>query len=213
MSAFLREWGIAATIVVPMIKASARDFAVSADWTPATGDVKISKDGGTLTNIATLPSIWVSGAAGWLFSLSSTETQAAKIWIQVIDSATKAVEDQALLVETYASTVAGSTASQHPAIGSSTFKKNAARASIMFFMTDNTPAHAPAAGKVVTVTRSLDNGAFGAGTISNIAEHTSTGLGWYKFDAAAADMNGNCIAFRCTASGCDDTNFEIFTQP
>lgn len=94
----LRKYGAAATVLVPMIKAGAIDFAGSGDWTPAAGDVKVSKDDGAFANITTLPT-----AVGnmWKFSLSATEMQAARVVIQVVDSATKTVEDQAIAIETY----------------------------------------------------------------------------------------------------------------
>ena len=47
------------------------------------------------------------------------------------------------------------------------------------------------------VTRSIDGGAFGAGT-GTLAE---VGDGIYQYDASAADMNGAIITFRFTASG------------
>lgn len=89
------RYGVALTFTVPVIKASSSDFALSADWTPATGDVKISKDGAAFANITTLPT-----ALGnqWSFTLSATEQEAAVVNIQVVDSATKAVEDQAIIV-------------------------------------------------------------------------------------------------------------------
>ena len=47
------------------------------------------------------------------------------------------------------------------------------------------------------VTRSIDGGAFGAGT-GTIAE---IGNGLYQYDTSAADVNGKIITFRFTASG------------
>lgn len=47
------------------------------------------------------------------------------------------------------------------------------------------------------VTRTIDGGAFGAGT-GTLAE---VGNGIYQYDASAADMNGGIITFRFTASG------------
>lgn len=102
MSAILRKYGVATVagthIRVPMIKADAQDFAASGDWTPATNDVKLSKDGGTQANIGTLPT-YSNGA--WQFQLTAAELQAKQIEIIVVDAATKAVEDQCIIVETY----------------------------------------------------------------------------------------------------------------
>jgi hypothetical protein len=99
----LRKYGVATHIYVPIVKRASVDFAVSADWTPAAGDVKISKDGGAAANIGTLPAaIAMGNTAMWDFTISATEMQAAKIVITVADSATKAVEDQMILIDTYA---------------------------------------------------------------------------------------------------------------
>jgi hypothetical protein len=104
MSAILRKYAAATAagshIRVPVIKAGAIDFAASGDWTPAAGDVKISKDGGTQANIGTLPT-YTNGA--WQFQLTAAELTCKQLEIMVVDSATKAVEDQAILVETYGS--------------------------------------------------------------------------------------------------------------
>lgn len=49
----------------------------------------------------------------------------------------------------------------------------------------------------MAVTRSIDGGAFGAGTGTGPAE---VGNGIYQYDASAADMNGGIITFRFTAT-------------
>lgn len=97
---FQFPYGAGVTFLCPIIKAGVTDFAVSADWTPVTGDVKVSKDEGSVANIGTLPAI-VGGTGGalWKFTLSATEMEAKHLDIQVVDSATKAVEDQAIHIE------------------------------------------------------------------------------------------------------------------
>lgn len=105
----LSKYGVARHIYKPMIKRAVVDFAVGADWTPAAGDVKISKDGGAAANVTNLPVAIVMGnTAYWDFSLTATEMQAAQVIVTVGDSATKAVEDQLLEIETY-----GNTNAQH----------------------------------------------------------------------------------------------------
>lgn len=98
----LRQYGVATVaathIRVPLIKNGVTDFAVSGDWTPAAGDVKISKDGGTLTNIGTLPT-YTNGF--WVFQFTATELQAKQIVVSIVDSATKAIEDDSFIIETY----------------------------------------------------------------------------------------------------------------
>jgi hypothetical protein len=98
---FLRKYGTGtgADVIIPIIKRGVVDFAVTADWTPAAGDVKVSKDGAAEANIATLPVI--NGTVGWKFVFSDAELQCKSLTIRVVDSATKAVEDQFFVVETY----------------------------------------------------------------------------------------------------------------
>lgn len=107
---FLSKYGTARHIYIPMIKRGVVDFALSADWTPATGDVKISKDGAAAANVTNLPgAITMGNTAVWDFSLTATEMQAAQVVVTVSDAATKAVEDQTIVIETY-----GNASAQHP---------------------------------------------------------------------------------------------------
>jgi hypothetical protein len=109
MAAFLRKYGVATTITIPMVVVGSNRFAASADWTPATGDVKLTKDEADVANITTLPTaIGGTGSVLWKFALSAAELQAARITAQVVDAAAKAVEDQAFIVETY-----GNPSAQH----------------------------------------------------------------------------------------------------
>ena len=109
MGAILRKYGVATTVIIPVIKAGSVDFSVTGDWTPVAGDVKISKDDGNVANIATLPvAVGGAGSALWKFSFSAGEMTASRVVIQVVDAATKAVEDQAIVLETY-----GNASAQH----------------------------------------------------------------------------------------------------
>lgn len=102
MGAFISKYGVAVHVYIPMIKRGVVDFAVSADWTPAAGDVKISKDGGAAANVTNLPSaITMGNTAMWDFSMTATEMQAAKVMVTVADSATKAVEDTMFTIWTH----------------------------------------------------------------------------------------------------------------
>lgn len=104
MAAFLRKYGTGsgADVYIPVIKRGVVDFAVSADWTPASGDVKVSIDGGAAASIGTLPTaITMGNAAVWKFVFADAELQGKVIVVTVADSATKAVEDTAFVVETY----------------------------------------------------------------------------------------------------------------
>lgn len=98
----LRKYGVQTDIYFPLIKRAVIDFAVSADYTYAAGDIKISKDGGAAANSTNSPSaITMGNTAIWKLTLTATEMQAAKIVLTLADSATKVVEDQAILIVTY----------------------------------------------------------------------------------------------------------------
>ena len=102
-SPFLRKYNtLLATattaIRIPMIKAGSNDFAVAVDWTPAAGDVKVSINSGALANITNLPT-YVNGA--WEFILTAAELSSKTTTVTIVDSATKAVEDQFFSVETF----------------------------------------------------------------------------------------------------------------
>lgn len=102
MSAFLRKYGTGtgSDVYIPMVTAGATD--TNPTWTPAAGDVKISKDGGAAANIGTLPtSVTMGNSKMWKFVFADAELQAKLIAVTVSDSATKAVEDTQFNVETY----------------------------------------------------------------------------------------------------------------
>lgn len=104
---------------------------------------------------------------------------------------------------------AGTIASVTNAVAiTSNIKQNQALAAFEFMMTDST-LHTPVTGKTVTVTRSIDGGAFGAGALSAVTE-VSNGI--YKVDFAASDLNGKIIVLRATATTSDDTFERITTQ-
>lgn len=86
-------------------------------------------------------------------------------------------------------------------------RKNTALANFAFAMTDNVN-HELATGLTVSCQRSIDGGTFSSGTLSGIAE---VGSGVYNVDFAAADLNGDVIMLRCTASGADDALITLVT--
>lgn len=88
-----------------------------------------------------------------------------------------------------------------------TVKKNTALAAFPFTMYDSS-AHAPTTGLTVTAQRSIDGGAFGACANSV----TEVGNGSYKIDLAAADLNGDTIKLKFTATGADQQDITIVTQ-
>lgn len=97
----LVQYGAQHTFQFVMVKRNVVDFAVSADWTPAAGDVKISIDGGNDANTTNLPAA-VSGTSGlWALTLTSGELTGKQIGVRIMDSATKAVEDNAFFFKTF----------------------------------------------------------------------------------------------------------------
>jgi len=87
-------------------------------------------------------------------------------------------------------------------------KKNTALANFMFLMVSDTDHVTPATGLTVVEERSIDGAAFGA--CANAFSELSDGV--YVLDLAAADLNGDVIMFKFTATGADATYVTIVTQ-
>lgn len=335
---FWAKYNTQTTFSFPLVKRGVVDLAVSADYTPAATDSALSKDQGsfadTTNTVAAVGGSPTRSATGWKITLTGAELTAAQVDVQVIDAATKAIEDQFLTIYTYGNasakfagdwsdlvrlgltalpnaaaeaagglftrgtgagqinqdangrvdanvkavsgtlqtagdlkatmgtpagvslaadlaeieaetdgiaaiptttpltaqqiatgvwqditvgdfTVAGSIGKS--IMGGNTLgsplnpgiRKNVALPNFEIEMTDSTN-HNPVTGLMVSVTRSIDGGAFGAGTIANIVE---IGNGWYAFDFGAGDLNGTVIGVRATATGADDLDFTIKTSP
>lgn len=98
------------------------------------------------------------------------------------------------------SNVSGGTLSIRPV-------KNAVFSNFMFPMYDAT-TKAPLAGLTVTAQRAIDGGGFAS--CANAV--SSVGSGVYKIDLAAADLNGDKVMFKFTATGADVQLVELFTQ-
>lgn len=102
----LRKYGVEATVDFPIPKVNDTDFAATGDWTPATGDTKVSKDGGNFANTSNNPAaVGGTGSVGWTLTLTATEMQAARVAVQIVDAA---VENQFIVIETY-----GNASAQH----------------------------------------------------------------------------------------------------
>ncbi len=153
-------------------------------------------------------------APGWyLFDVSQTETNADALHftgksttssINVVGQLIYAVPPNFSTFLIDSSGLVTLATTQRPGI-----RKNTALAKFPILMTDSTN-HAPATGKTLAVTRSIDGGAFGAGSIGAVTELSS---GVYYFDLAAADLNGDIIIVRATATACDDAVITIRTAP
>lgn len=150
-----------------MVKRGLMDQAVGADWTPATGDVKISKDGGATANITTLPvAIAMGNGAIWDFAISATEMSAAKIAIIVADTATKAVEDQMFAIITY-----GNASAEFPGIdfASTTNLASVTTAALSANVITATAINADAITAAKVADGTIDAATFAAGAINAAA--------------------------------------------
>ena len=90
----------------------------------------------------------------------------------------------------------------------SNIKQNAICNGFMFIMTNNV-THAPQTGLTVTAQRSLG----GAGFAPCLNPVTELSNGVYVINLGAVDTNANNIMYRFTASGADDLDMLIVTQP
>lgn len=95
----LRKYAVGDSIYFPMIKAGAQDFAQGGDWTPVAADTKVSIDGGAFNDTDAVPVH--QGQGIWELALTSGELTGKIITIGIVDAASKAVEDQAILIATY----------------------------------------------------------------------------------------------------------------
>lgn len=72
-----------------------------ANPTLAAGDVKITKDGGALANVATLPTVTPAGGIRVRLQLSATEMNADQVFVQFIDQTSpKEWGDVTLIINT-----------------------------------------------------------------------------------------------------------------
>ena len=101
------------------------------------------------------------------------------------------------------------TVDPYPVTITSNVKQNQALANFEFLMTDSV-THAPKPAIAPAVSRSIDGGAFAAGTLSAVTE-VSNGI--YRVDFAAADLNGKVIVLQATEATCDTTFERLVTQP
>lgn len=105
-------------------------------------------------------------------------------------------------------TEAGGTGDQLTAIPMTDIVKNAAFNDVPVLMVDATDGFTPETGLTLSCERSLDGGAFSAvsGSVAEISD------GFYQFDAAAADTNGDVVIWRCSASGAADWSLSFRTK-
>lgn len=98
---FLRLYNIATTVYFPLTDKATLDLALSADYTPASGDAWISIDGGAFAQSTNTIAV-VSGDKGmWELDLTAAELLGKTICITVLDAAGAEIEDQSIVVTTY----------------------------------------------------------------------------------------------------------------
>lgn len=176
----------------------------AADGVPKTGDAAqilmyVAKDFGTVTALAdTTPAeMSATNAPGWYkCDVSQAETDAhALLFTGKSSTAGVAVVGRLVYTTDWA------------------LKKNKPLSAYEFLMTDSTN-HNPTTGKTVTVTRSIDGGAFAATTANTATEITSpTAVGIYKIDLSAADLNGTVVTLRMAATNSDDLFTTLILEP
>lgn len=107
-----------------------------------------------------------------------------------------------------ATTIGTATTVTNPVTVTSNIKANTGSQYLSFTMTDST-AHAPLAGLTVASSVSINGAAFVA-TANSV---TAISNGDYTLTLNAADTNGKTLLFRFTATGADDLNIMVITQP
>ena len=169
MSAFLRKYGVAATLQgVPLITRAAIDL--KANPTLAAGDVKVSKDGGSWNNLTTLPSASPASGSALKVDTSAAEMQAKVIVIQLVDQTSpKEWEDQVIIIETFGHASALhpfdlDTATQTVEVNTKTGFSLAADQSAVTIGTVN----AFAAGAIASLWNALTSGITTAGSIGKL---------------------------------------------
>lgn len=108
MSSFKRKYATllvtgTTAIYLPVIKRGVVDFALSADWpSPVAADFKVKIGAGSPASITNVPTFVSSGNAAYLeVLLTAAELTAKQTIVTISDAATKLVEDQMFIVETY----------------------------------------------------------------------------------------------------------------
>lgn len=189
----------------------------SATGRPKTGDAAnitayVSQNFGAATALTatTATEISATNAPGWYwFDVSQAETNADAL-LFTGKSNTAGIDIVANLLYTVP---ANFTALNIDATGNvaiqARLKKNQALANFPFVMTDST-THNPVTGKTVIATRMIDGGTLAGGTLGAVTE-VSDGI--YRLSIPAADLNGNVVTLRMTASGCDDLVVTLLMEP
>lgn len=180
--------------------------------TPKTGlgtalTITFSKAGAAFAAHDAAGTIAEVGNGVYSYQLTSTDTNTAGDFAWCV---TAAATDQQTFVDQIVPHVLNDfnvDASGNVSIASSV-KKNQALNGFMFLMTNST-SHSPQPGLTVTAQRSLAGAGFAP--CANAVVELSNGI--YTINLAAADTNAAVIMYRFTATGADDLDILILTQP
>lgn len=208
---FLKQSTAADIALGPFVDATDGVTAETA-LTIAQADVRVKKGGGAWAQKNDATSATHEENGWYEVALNSTDTNTlGPLMVAVSEAGALPVYREFMVVpaNVYDSLVAGTDTLDVTATISTRLKTNQALNSFHFLMTDST-THNPATGKTVTVTRAIDTGAFGAGTIGSVTEVAN---GIYRVDLPAADLNGAVVTLRATASGCDDLLMTLVLEP
>ena len=101
MPAYNGTFGIPKTLIFTMVDAGTTNLASAGDWTPAAADARISLDGASATQCTnTIGVVLGTNSIFWKLALTTAEMSGTLMGVQIKDAATRAVEDNALLVTT-----------------------------------------------------------------------------------------------------------------
>lgn len=175
-------------------------FLASDHVTAATGKtltVTLSKNGGSFAAAGATVSELTNG---W-YNVALTTTDTNTLGALVIRATATACDD--------AEVVAQVVAFDPSTTWFGGVRKNTALAAFSFLMFDSSDHVSGKTGLTVTAQRSIDGGSFAS--CANSAAEVANGV--YKIDLAAADLNGDVVTFRFTATGADPCVLTIKTQP
>lgn len=191
--------------------------------TIATGDFKVSTDGGAFANLATLPVVDPAGSIGVLISLSQAEMNGDKIMVQGIDAAGAEWDDLFVFidadvanVDSVSADVAENQTDLNAIITTQAnpagFKKNAPIEDLSWPMRD--AFGVLVTGETVTMQVQKDGGSF-SNVAAAVAEIASTGIYQLTTSPAilAAEMNADQVVLKATSSGAVATVMQIYTEP
>lgn len=175
------------------------------------GDIKLSKNGGTLTQTNNAAGATHDALGYYGVPLDTTDTNTlGTLRVVVSESGALPVWQDFMIVpaNVYDSLVGGTDNLDVSLVaGQLTVKKNVALANFTFPMYDATGELE--SGLTVTVSIRKDAGSFAAS--ANSASELGT-TGWYTIDLTQAEMNANVIAFSATATGAVPSTYTILTQ-